>query len=136
MLDKSVGLIGMMRKANAIRMGEQNTEISIKKGEAILILVAEDSSQNAVKRANGFSAAGSIPWVQIPITKEQLSDITGKTGCAMAAVTDAGFASALLRSFSSEEYEDLIATLEKLKKQKKTTNKTTRIKHTKQKMGG
>ena len=40
--------------------------------------------------------------VEVPYTKEQLSDRTGKAGCSMAAFTDIGLASSFVSALKDE----------------------------------
>ena len=105
MQSKSIGLLGIMRKANAIVTGEQNTGACVKKGQAVVVITAADSSDNAKKRASEFAAVGSIPCVGIPYQKEEIAQITGKTGCSMAAITDCGLAKAFLESLGTDDAE-------------------------------
>ena len=57
--------------------------------------MAGDAAASSVRRAMGFANAGSCLCLVIPATKEQLGRALGRTSCAMAAVTDIGFADAV-----------------------------------------
>lgn len=97
MMDKTLSLLGLMRKANAISIGETATGKAARDGDAKLILIATDATQNARKRAEGFAAAARLKITELPYTKDEISAATGKPGCSMAAVCDRGFADALLK---------------------------------------
>lgn len=105
MRDKLLGLLGLMRRANAIAVGEVNTGSSARAREAKLLLLAADASENAGKRAAGFAAAAGVPLVPLPFTKEEFAGAVGLSGGSMAAVTDGGFAAALLKGLASLDPE-------------------------------
>ncbi len=96
-MDKTLGLIGMMRKANAIAIGETATGNAARGGEAKLLILASDASQNARRRVEGFANSRKLRLLVLPYTKADISAATGKPGCSMAAVCDTGFANALLK---------------------------------------
>ena len=54
MREKTLNLLGLMRRANAISLGETNTGASVRAGKAKLLLLALDASENARHRAEGF----------------------------------------------------------------------------------
>ena len=64
-------------------------------GKACLLLLAQDASDNARKRAEGFAYTAQAPLLRLPYTKQALSERLGKTGCAIAAVTDPGLGEGL-----------------------------------------
>ena len=103
MREKLLGLLGLMRRANALSFGETNTGACARAGKARLLILAEDASANARQRAEGFAAGRDLPVVGTPFTKEELAGAVGLSGGSMAAVTDPGFALALLRGL--EEWE-------------------------------
>ena len=88
--DKAANYLGLMRKAGRIALGEHDAGAAARAGKACLLLLAQDASDNARKRAEGFAHAAQAPLLRLPYTKQALSDRLGKTGCAIAAVTDPG----------------------------------------------
>lgn len=126
MKEKALNLLGLMRKANAVQIGETDTGAAAKAEQAKLILLAADASDNAVNRAKGFVYSRDIPLIKLPFTKDEISSHVGKSGCSMMAISDLGFADALLKiltTISPGEY-DLTAKriadhLEKEKQRKK-----------------
>ena len=60
-MDKALGYLGLMRKANAVAIGETDTGAAAKSGKAVLICLAADASDNARKRAETFAHARSVP---------------------------------------------------------------------------
>ena len=82
---------------------------------ARLLLVASDAAANTRRRCAHFAEAGAVPWAELPFTKEELGGTVGRSSCALAAVTDIGFASSLaakLSALNPERYGDLAAALD------------------------
>ena len=105
MKEKILGLLGLMRRAGAIAVGEEKTGESARTDKARLLLLSADASDNARKRIEGFAAAGKVPWVALPFTKAEFAAAVGLVGGSMAAIEDAGFAGALLKALSQWEPE-------------------------------
>ena len=87
--------LGLMRRAGKLQTGENGTGQAARGGKARLILLAEDASDNALKRAEQFARTAGVPLLRLPLTKEALADALGVAGGAMFAVCDEGFARAL-----------------------------------------
>ena len=104
-MDKALGYLGLMRRANAVAIGETDTGAAAKNGRAVLICLAADASANAQKRAETFAHARSVPVTRLPYYEKQtISDLVSKAGCSMLAVTDLGFAAAFAAALA-DEYE-------------------------------
>lgn len=104
-MDKALSLLGLMRKANAIAIGETATGNAARSGEAKLIVIASDASDNARKRAESFAHGRRLNTVTLQYTKNEISAATGRPGCSMAAICDRGFADALLKLTESDKRE-------------------------------
>ena len=70
MREKALNLLGLMRKANALRIGEEETGAAVREHEAKLVLLASDASPNARKRASGYMYGSKAPLITVPFTKE------------------------------------------------------------------
>lgn len=115
MRENTLNLLGLMRRANAIAIGETNTGAAVKSGKARLLLTASDASDNARHRVAGFSASSNVPEVSLPFTKAEISARVGLNGCSMAAVLDLGFSAALMKNLAAmypNDYGDLALTIE------------------------
>ena len=102
--------LGLARKAGRVEIGEEAVRGAAKAGKARLILTAEDSSPNALKRAEESAAIGNVPLVKLHCTKAEMGQAVGKDGPSMLAVTDAGFALGMVKKLaaaSPEEYGSL-----------------------------
>ena len=116
MSDKILGLLGLMRRSSSVEIGEEKTRTAARAGKARLILLASDASENAGKRAEGFAAMHGTQLAVLPYTKEQVSAAVGVNGCSMAAVTDMGFANALMKALSELNSEEYGEAAEKMRK--------------------
>ena len=101
MREKTLNLLGLMRKANAIAVGETNTGGAVRAGKAKLLLLASDASDNARSRARGFTHGRDVVTVTLPFTKDEIAAHVGVSSCAMAAITDIGFANAFMKSLAA-----------------------------------
>ena len=54
MREKALNLLGLMRKANAVQIGETDAGAAARAGSAKLLILASDASDNAKSRAKGF----------------------------------------------------------------------------------
>ncbi len=105
MSDKILGLLGLMRRANALDVGETNSGAAVKAGRAKLLLLASDASDNARRRAETFVFGHRTFLLTLPYTKAEVSGSVGVSSCSMAAVTDIGFANALMKALAAVDNE-------------------------------
>lgn len=116
MRGKTLNLLGLMRKANAIAVGETNTGGAVRAGKAKLLLLASDASDNARSRARGFTHGRDVVTVTLPFTKDEIAAHVGVSSCAMAAITDIGFANAFMKSLAAavpEGYDESTAEIQR-----------------------
>lgn len=116
MREKTLNLLGLMRKANAIAVGETNTGGAVRAGKAKLLLLAADASDNARSRARGFTHGRDVVTVTLPFTKDEIAAHVGVSGCAMAAITDIGFANAFMKSLAAavpEGYDESMVEIQR-----------------------
>jgi len=97
MQSELLGFLGLMRRAGKLAAGETGTGKAARAGQAKLILLASDASENARDRAEGFAKTAGVRLVHLEEDKESLSRAIGVQGGAMFAVCDGGFADALLK---------------------------------------
>jgi len=112
MTEKALNYLGLMRKADAVKIGETETGAAVRAQQATVVIVASDASENAVSRARGFVYGRNIPIVYVPFSKEDIAIKVGKSGCSMAAICDAGFADAFMKALceiNPEKYSEVSA---------------------------
>lgn len=132
MREKALNLLGLMRKANALRIGEEETGSAVREHEAKLVVLASDASLNAQKRASRYMYGSKAPLITVPFTKDEISEHVGKSGCSMAAVCDIGFADAfmkLLCGISPDKYNDAAQTVERRAQESKKRKDDSRQKN-------
>ena len=124
-MSKALNYLGLARKSGGMETGEDNSAGLVKAGKARLLIVASDTSDGAKRRAEGYVFETNTVLVEVPFTKEEISSISGKSGCSMAAITDLGLATAFLKALTqeqgekySEAYEQLEALKQRIEKRK------------------
>lgn len=97
---KVLSLIGLATKAGKTVSGEFSTEKSVKTGKGLLVLAAEDSSENTKKKFRNMCEFYEVP-IYFLGDKERLGRAMGKELRASVAVEDEGFARAILKELES-----------------------------------
>ena len=105
-MSKALNYLGLARKAGLLETGEENTGIAVRSGKARLVILAQDASGNARRRAEGYVSMTKVPLVTVPFTKLDISAATGKNGCSMAAIMDIGLAASFASGLEKEFGED------------------------------
>ena len=96
MTDKPLKLLGLMRRAGAVEIGADRSTEAARAGKARVLLLASD--------------------LELPFSREELSEALGVGDCTMAAVTEIGFAEALVKQLADEDAEHYAAAAEELKR--------------------
>lgn len=121
MENKALNYLALARKGGRAELGEEPVGAAARAGKAHLILVAEDASDHTWRRAKSFAAGTDQQCLRLSCTKEELGFVIGRTSLAIAAVTDAELALALVSAL--EQPQKHAAVLEvlstKAQKQKK-----------------
>ena len=91
---KVTNLLSMAARARRIVSGAFAVEEAAKKGQAVLLLIAEDTEPASQKKYEELARKYQIPHMRF-LTKETLGACLGKPERAAAALLDAGFAKRL-----------------------------------------
>ena len=120
-MDKALNYLSLARKGGMAELGEEPVGAITRTGKGYLVIVAGDASDHTWRRAKSFVAGTSQQCVRVKCTKEELGFVVGRTSLAIAAITDAPLALALVKSLGEpEKYKDAVAALEeKVQKLKK-----------------
>ena len=102
MREKILNLLGMMRRANAITIGEDKAAEIVRAGKAKLLLLASDVSENAARKAENLANGRNVQLLSLTFSREELGAALGLGGCSIAAVTDLGFASAWMKLLAAQ----------------------------------
>ena len=120
-MDRALNYISLARKGGMAELGEEPVGAITRTGKGYLVVVAGDASDHTWRRAKSFVAGTSQQCIRLKCTKEELGFVVGRTSLAIAAITDAPLALALIKALGQpEKYKDAIAVLEaKVQKLKK-----------------
>lgn len=102
-MDKALSLLALARKGGIAELGEEPVGGAARGGKAYVILVAKDASDHTWRRAKSFAAGTEQQCVRLPWTKDQLGAAIGRDTLAIAAITDAQMALALVAALPQEE---------------------------------
>lgn len=94
--DKVLSLMGLAKKAGKLKSGEYCVENEIKKGKAILVIVAKDASENTKKKYSDMCAYRQVP-ICFYSDKDNIGQCLGYDERAAAVITDEGFASGIMK---------------------------------------
>ncbi len=100
-LKKSIlSLLSITMKSGNIKSGEFQTEEAVKGGQAGLVIIAEDASDNTKKKFKDKCTYYNVP-IFFCFTKEEMAHAIGKTDRSSVAVTDQGLADSLINKLSA-----------------------------------
>ncbi len=89
-------LLGLAYRAGSVVSGEFKTEDAVKSGQAALVIIAEDVSENTRKKFRNMCEFHQVP-IREYADKDLLGHSLGKEFRASVAITDEGFAKAVLK---------------------------------------
>ena len=98
---KVLSLLGLSAKSGNLVSGEFSTEKAVKEHKAALVVVTEDASDNTKKSFSNMCAYYHVPMI-VFADKETLGHAIGKQFRASVAVTQDGFAKAILKLTESD----------------------------------
>lgn len=101
-MSKALNYLSIARKAGSIETGEDKASALVKAGKAKALIVASDTSDGARRRAEGYVFETSALLVELPFTKAEIAEATGRPGCSMAAMTDLGLTAAFVKALAAE----------------------------------
>ncbi len=97
-MSKIYGMVSLSMKAGKLAVGEERAKEAIKSGEARLIIIADDASDNTKKKFSDMAAYRNVPLISI-FDRYQFGRLIGKKFSVSAAVTDKGFADSIIRLY-------------------------------------
>ena len=98
-------MIGLAKKAGRVEIGEEPVGSAARSRHARVILVASDAAASSVRRAYAFAQTGACLCLTIPADKDALGRALGRSSCAMAAITDVGFAASVAQQLALADPE-------------------------------
>lgn len=100
--NKVFSLLGIAMRGHNLVSGELQTLEAVKKGSAMLVIIAEDASDNTKKLFTDKCSFYEVP-VQQYGTKEELGKAIGKDLRSSIGVCDAGLADAIIKRLEEEK---------------------------------
>ena len=97
--NKVLSLLGLAMRGRNLVSGEFQTLEAIKKGSAMLVIIAEDASDNTKKLFTDKCTFYEVPVVQYG-TKAQLGRAIGKDLRSSVGVCDVGLADAIIKQLN------------------------------------
>ena len=113
-MDKALNCLALARKAGFAELGEEPVGAAARLGHARLVLVASDASDHTWRRAKSYVSGTNQQLIRMPNTKDEMGFSIGRTSLAIAAITDAGLAVALVKALDGPQYKAPLAALEEM----------------------
>ena len=96
---KVLSMLGLAAKAGKVASGEFSTEKEVKSGNACLVIVAEDASDNTKKMFTNMCTYYKVPICYFG-GKNELGHAMGKEMRASLAVVEEGLAKAIVKQMN------------------------------------
>ena len=116
MTDSIIGLLGIMRKASAVTLGEDRTADAVSNGKARLLILSSDTGEKQEARLERLLEGHSTQIIKLALSSEELGRAVGIGRCSVLGVTDLGFARTLLKKLRENDpgmYEEAAEKLER-----------------------
>lgn len=94
--DRVLSTLGLAMKAGKVVSGEFGVTDAVRSGQAYLLIVAEDASDNTKKKMSNMAKWYSVP-VYFYADRHRLGHSIGKEYRSAAAVLDQGFADTICK---------------------------------------
>lgn len=101
MIEQSLSMLGLAKKAGRVEIGEEPVGAAARAKKARVILVAQDAGASSQRRAFSFAEQGACLCLTVPADKDALGRALGRTSVAMCAVTEIGFAGAVVKKLAA-----------------------------------
>ena len=102
-MDKALNYLSLARKAGLAELGEEPVGDITRAGKGYAVVVASDASDHTWRRAKSFAAGTEQQVLRVKATKDELGQAIGRQSLAIAAVTDAALALALVKALEPSE---------------------------------
>ena len=103
MESKALNYLSLARKAGKAELGEEPVGAAARAGKAYLIVVAQDASDHTWRRAKSFAAGTEQQVLRLRQSKDELGQSIGRESLAIAAITDAALALAMVKALEPSE---------------------------------
>lgn len=107
-MSKTLGVLGICKKAGKISAGADVTFEALEDYKARLVIFASDSSTKTTRRFMEICKVKGVPYLKIDATKEELGLAVSKSMCSVCAVLDLGLANSLASKLSKDDEENIL----------------------------
>jgi ribosomal protein L7Ae-like RNA K-turn-binding protein len=97
-----LALLGLAQRAGAVSRGTEATRRAIRKGEARLVVVADDASRVQLDKIDKANRSRGLRTVTVP-TRAQLGAALGAGPLSAVAVTQASFARQVANTLAEQD---------------------------------
>ena len=110
--NKVLNYLALARKGGRAELGEEPVGAVARALKAHLIIVAGDASDHTWRRAKSFAAGTDQQCIRLDCTKDEMGFVVGRQSLAIAAITDAQLALALVTALGQpEKYKAVLEVL-------------------------
>lgn len=112
-MDKAKSYLAFARKAGKLALGEERCGDAAAAGKLKLLILASDATENARRRAEGYTVGHRFPLMRTDLPKEELCALLGAGGCAMLGFTELGLAAEFAEAMkeNNSEWQETAALL-------------------------
>lgn len=115
MADSALSLLGLALRGGNLAVGEEPVAEACRARRARVVLLAADAGPSTARRGEKLAGEGGAPLVRLTRSKGELGWSLGRASCAIAAVTEAGLASAVVSKLAAQD-EGLAALAQELER--------------------
>jgi len=103
MMDRTLNLLGIARKAGKLAVGANDVAFTVRAGTASLVLSASDASDGSARRAKLNAEKYEVEYISVPYTKFQFGNIAGRGSPGILAILDDGLAGSFSEKLKSKQ---------------------------------
>ena len=101
-MNNILGMLGMMRKASRLCLGEDDCNDALQHGKVRILILPSDSDEKTHRNADLMLRGHSAVKIVVPFDNGELATAVGLQHCKMMAVTDLGFSQAFMKKLTEE----------------------------------
>jgi ribosomal protein L7Ae-like RNA K-turn-binding protein len=91
-MNRNLAHLGMAKKAGLLAVGSEAAAVAARRGDAKLIITANDASEASKRRAKHNAEGNGIPHIAVPFTMFELGQAAGRGSPGTIAFLDKGLA--------------------------------------------
>lgn len=104
MTDRVLSNLSLAAKAGKVKSGETSAAQAIRSGQAFLVVVASDASENTKKKFRNMAKWYDVPCVEYA-DRGSIGHVIGKEYRSAVVITDEGLSDLICRSLKNREGE-------------------------------